>query len=117
MHDPTGMVDDGVFTVPNYPEGYSTDDNARALIVAILLEELGGSIPAGSSDLAARYLAFLWLAFDPITKRFRNCLSYERQWQGREGSGHRPCRAPWGVWSGLGRAHDTWVRGAARRLV
>ncbi|HET8922800.1 MAG TPA: glycosyltransferase family 4 protein, partial [Candidatus Acidoferrum sp.] len=74
MTDHTGIVEHAVFTVPNYPEGYSTDDNARALIVAILLEELGSSIPASSSDLAARYLAFLWLAFDPITKRFRNCL-------------------------------------------
>jgi len=58
MTDHTGIVEHAVFTVPNYPEGYSTDDNARALIVTILLEELGGSIPAGSSDLAARYLAF-----------------------------------------------------------
>src|SRR6266478_5002657 len=52
MTDHTGMVEHAVFTVPNYPEGYSTDDNARALIVTILLEELGSSIPAGSSDLA-----------------------------------------------------------------
>jgi len=58
MTDHTGIVEHAVFTVPNYPEGYSTDDNARALIVTILLEELGGSIPAGSSDLAAHYLAF-----------------------------------------------------------
>src|SRR5205823_12110525 len=41
MTDHTGIVEHAVFTVPNYPEGYSTDDNARALIVAILLEELG----------------------------------------------------------------------------
>jgi len=82
--------------VPNYPEGYSTDDNARALIVTILLEELAGSIPADSSDLAARYLAFLWLAFDPITKRFRNCLSYERQWQEREGARKTVMAAPCG---------------------
>ena len=41
MTDHTGIVEHAVFVVPNYPEGYSTDDNARALIVAILLEELG----------------------------------------------------------------------------
>ena len=39
MTDHTGIVEHAVFVVPNYPEGYSTDDNARALIVAILLEE------------------------------------------------------------------------------
>jgi hypothetical protein len=86
MTDQTGIVEHAVFIVPNYPEGYSTDDNARALIVAILLEELGIHFPPGSPDLGSRYLAFLWLAFDHTTKRFRNCLSYERQWQEREGS-------------------------------
>jgi len=116
MTDHTGIVEHAVFTVPNYPEGYSTDDNARALIVTILLEELGGSIPAGSSDLAARYLAFLWLAFDPITKRFRNCLSYERQWQEREGSEDSHGRALWGLGTVLGRSKDTGLRGAAGRL-
>src|SRR6266576_3018622 len=39
MTDQTGIVEHAVFVVPNYPEGYTTDDNARALIVAILLEE------------------------------------------------------------------------------
>ena len=41
MTDATGIVEHAVFVVPNYPEGYSTDDNARALIVAILLEQIG----------------------------------------------------------------------------
>src|SRR5260370_4501729 len=76
MTDHTGIVEHAVFTVPNYPEGYSTDDNARALIVAILLEELGSSIPAGPSDLAARYLAFLSLPFDPLTTRSTNSLTH-----------------------------------------
>jgi len=116
MTDHTGIVEHAVFTVPNYPEGYSTDDNARALIVAILLEEFGSSIPAGSSGLAARYLAFLWLAFDPITKRFRNCLSYERQWQEPEGSEDSHGRALWGLGTVLGRSKDAGLRGAAGRL-
>src|SRR5205807_1870513 len=75
MTDDTGIVEHAVFVVPNYPEGYTTDDNARALIVAILLEEFGSSAPAGALDLASRYLAFLWLAFEPTSRRFRNCLS------------------------------------------
>src|SRR2546429_6155611 len=99
MTDQTGIVEHAVFVVPNYPEGYTTDDNARALIVAILLEEYGAGAPTGAADLASRYLAFLWLAFDPTTKRFRNCLSYERQWQERERSEERrvgkECRSRW----------------------
>ena len=90
MTDTTGIVEHAVFVVPNYPEGYTTDDNARALIVAILLEQLGIVAPAGSADLASRYLAFLWLAFDHSTNRFRNCLSYERQWQESGGFGRQP---------------------------
>src|ERR1700676_5244052 len=86
MTDHTGIVEHAVFVVPNYPEGYSTDDNARALIVAILLEELGQGSPTGSLDLASRYLAFLWLAFDPTGKGVRNSLSYGGQWQEPKGS-------------------------------
>jgi hypothetical protein len=116
MTDSTGILEHAVFVVPNYPEGYTTDDNARALIVAILLEELGVAVPAGSADLASRYLAFLWLAFEPVTKRFRNCLSYERQWQEPEGSEDSHGRALWGLGTVLGRSKDAGLRGAAGRL-
>ena len=116
MTDTTGIVEHAVFVVPNYPEGYTTDDNARALIVATLLEELGVSAPTGSVDLASRYLAFLWLAFEPVTKRFRNCLSYERQWQEPEGSEDSHGRALWGLGTVLGRSRDAGLRGAAGRL-
>jgi glycosyltransferase involved in cell wall biosynthesis len=116
MTDHTGIVEHAIFNVPNYPEGYSTDDNARALIVAILLEEFESSTVSGSLDLASRYLAFLWLAFDPGTKRFRNCLSYERQWQDLEGSEDSHGRALWGLGTVLGRTKDNGLRGAAGRL-
>jgi glycosyltransferase involved in cell wall biosynthesis len=116
MTDHTGMVEHAIFVIPNYPEGYSTDDNARALIVATLLEEFGSNAPIGSFDLASGYLAFLWLAFDPTTKRFRNCLSYERQWQEPEGSEDSHGRALWGLGTVLGRTKDAGLRGAAGRL-
>ncbi len=117
MTDHTGIMEHAVFSVPNYPEGYSTDDNARALIVAILLEELGIDTRSGPLDLASRYLAFLWLAFDPTSKRFRNCLSYERQWQERVGSEDSHGRALWGLGTVLGRTKDAGLRGAAGRLL
>jgi glycosyltransferase involved in cell wall biosynthesis len=115
MTDHTGIIEHAVFVVPNYPEGYTTDDNARALIVAILLEESGLGAP-GPADLASRYLAFLWLAFDPTTKRFRNCLSYERQWQEVEGSEDSHGRALWGLGTVLGRSKTAGWTGAAGRL-
>jgi glycosyltransferase involved in cell wall biosynthesis len=116
MTDQTGIVEHAVFVVPNYPEGYSTDDNARALIVSILLEEFGAGAVKGAADLASRYLAFLWLAFDPATKRFRNCLSYERQWQELCGSEDSHGRALWGLGTALGRSKDAGWRGAAGRM-
>ena len=116
MTDQTGIVEHAVFVVPNYPEGYTTDDNARALIVAILLEDYGAGAPAGAADLASRYLAFLWLAFDPTTKRFRNCLSYERRWQEREGSEDSHGRALWGLGTVLGRSKNAGWKGAAGRM-
>jgi glycosyltransferase involved in cell wall biosynthesis len=115
MTDHTGILEHAVFVVPNYPEGYTTDDNARALIVAILLEEYAaGALTV--TDLASRYLAFLWLAFDPATGRFRNCLSYEHQWQESEGSEDSHGRALWGLGTVLGRSNNAGWRGAAGRM-
>jgi glycosyltransferase involved in cell wall biosynthesis len=116
MTDHTGIVEHAVFVVPNYPEGYSTDDNARALIVTTLLEELGVHAPANSVDLASRYLAFLWHAFDPTTKRFRNSLSYQCSWHEAEGSEDSHGRALWGLGTVLGRSKNAGLRGAAGRL-
>jgi len=117
MTDQTGIVEHAVFAIPNYPEGYTTDDNARALIVAVLLEGIAANAePACLNDLASRYLSFLWLAFDPATKRFRNCLSYERQWQEPEGSEDSHGRALWGLGTVLGRSNDSSCRGAAGRM-
>ena len=116
MTDQTGIVEHAVFVVPNYREGYTTDDNARALIVTTLLEELESRVPAGSADLSSRYLAFLWIAFDPTTKRFRNSLSYERQWQELQDSEDSHGRAIWGLGTLLGRSKNAGLRGAAGRL-
>jgi glycosyltransferase involved in cell wall biosynthesis len=116
MTDQTGIVEHAVFVIPNYPEGYSTDDNARALIVAILAEEFGAKAREGAVDLASRYLAFLWLALDPVTKRFRNLLSYEHHWQESEGSEDSHGRALWGLGTVLGRSHHAGWRGAAGRM-
>jgi len=116
LTDHTGIIEHAVFAVPNFPEGYSTDDNARALIVTILLDALSTGVPSDFADLASRYMAFLWLAFDPITKRFRNCLSYERQWQEALGSEDSHGRALWGLGTVLGRSKDAGLRGAAGRM-
>ena len=83
LTDYTGMFQHALFTVPNYSHGYTTDDNARALLVSILLDELGSTETLG---LASRYLAFLGFAFNDHTKRFRNFMDYQRNWLEVSGS-------------------------------
>src|SRR5437868_8695914 len=39
LTDDTGMLQHAIFTIPNRSEGYTTDDNTRALILSILLEQ------------------------------------------------------------------------------
>ena len=116
MTDHTGLLQHAVFSVPKYGEGYATDDNARALIVAVLMEELGISAHSESANLVSRYLAFLWHAFNPVTGRFRNFLSYERQWIEASGSEDSHGRSLWGLGTVLGRSISADLRGAAGRL-
>ena len=117
LTDDTGILQHAIFSVPNSSEGYTTDDNARALIVATQLDE---SLANGSEQLFAnlshRYLAFLWLAFDHATGRFRNFLSYERRWLEAVGSDDSHGRALWALGDVLGHSRNAGLRGAAGRL-
>ena len=94
MTDYTGMLQHALFTVPNYAHGYTTDDNARALLVSILLHELGSN---ESLSLASRYLAFLGFAFNDQTKRFRNFMDYQRNWMEDSGSDDSHGRSLWAL--------------------
>ena len=69
MTDSTGVFQHAIFSVPNFSEGYCTDDNARAFVLAVLLGELGRG-PGSVRTLATTYAAFLHHAFDPRTNAF-----------------------------------------------
>ena len=125
MTDDTGMLQHAIFTIPNYSEGYTTDDNARALIFTVLLQQRNqeqlGKIDSPIPDLRTaassfRYLAFLEHAFNSVTGRFRNFLGYDRQWGETEGSEDCHGRALWGLGTVLGRSADQGLRRAAGRL-
>ena len=62
MTDSTGMFQHAIFTVPNFSEGYCTDDNARAFILSVLLDELEEE-PDRMRTLATTYSAFLAICF------------------------------------------------------
>jgi hypothetical protein len=117
MTDDTGMLQHAIFSVPNSSEGYTTDDNARALIFSIALDErsaLAGGLAYRS--LSDRYLGFLWLAFHSDTGRFRNFLGYDRQWLEDTGSEDSHGRALWALGTVLGHSRDAGLRGATGRL-
>lgn len=116
MTDDTGMLQHAVFTVPNYSEGYTTDDNARALGLTVLLEELGAAWDDEAHRLAPRYLAFLWHAFNAKTRRFRNFLGYDRYWLETIGSADSHGRALQNLGLVIGRSEQDDLRGVAIRL-
>ncbi len=103
MTDSTGLFQHALFTVPNFSEGYCTDDNARAFILAVLLDELEEE-PAQARTLATTYAAFLNHAFDLKSKRFHNHLSFARNWLDDPGSEDCHGRALWALGMGVGRS-------------
>ena len=103
MTDSTGIFQHAIYTVPNFSHGYCTDDNARAFILAVLLDELEEE-PERVRTLATTYAAFLNHAFDAKTKRFHNLLSFDRRWLDEQGSEDSHARALWALGVGVGRS-------------
>src|ERR1035441_6697106 len=115
MTDSTGIFQHASFAAPNLSEGYCTDDNARALILAVLLgqlEEAPKRVPA----LATTYAAFLDFAFDSKTARFHNFLGVDRCWLDEQGSEDCHGRAIWALGTAVGRSPRWSSRIAAETL-
>ena len=114
MSDSTGIFQHASFTVPNFAEGYCTDDNARALVLVMMLQQLG----QGSqrlSEQAAAYAAFLNHAFDRKRGRFRNFMSFDRRWLEEVGSEDCHGHALWALGLCVAQAgHGSFQMLAAR---
>ena len=96
MSDSTGIFQHASFTVPNFSEGYCTDDNARALVLALMLQKLGHSSQQLNAQ-AATYAAFLNHAFDRRRNRFRNFMDFDRHWLEDVGSEDCQGHALWAL--------------------
>jgi glycosyltransferase involved in cell wall biosynthesis len=96
MSDSTGIFQHASFTVPNFAEGYCMDDNARALVLALMLQQLGQGSPRIHAQ-AATYAAFLNHAFDLPSRRFRNFMSFDRRWLEEVGSEDCQGHALWAL--------------------
>jgi hypothetical protein len=115
MTDSTGVFQHANYTAPNLSEGYCTDDNARALILAVLLGQLEEG-PKQVGALGTTYAAFLDAAFIPQTARFHNFLSSDRRWLDVQGSEDSHGRAVWALGTAVGRSPQWISKTKAERL-
>lgn len=97
MTDSTGIFQHAQHNVPNFAEGYCTDDNARALILSVLLENLGTVSSSKLEDLVSRFLGFVRYAWDEKTGLFRNFLSFQKKWVDKSFSQDCHARAVWSL--------------------
>jgi glycosyltransferase involved in cell wall biosynthesis len=106
LSDATGILQHAWFSVPRYDDGYCLDDNARALIVATIVEDAGVEDTKAVRALATRYLAFVGHAYNGTLGRFHNMMSYSRRWLEECGSEDSHGRALWALGTVVGRAGD-----------
>ncbi len=106
MTDSIGIFQHALHNVPNFAEGYCTDDNSRALILTVLLENLGTINSLRLNDLASRFLGFVRYAWDEKAARFRNFLTFQRKWTEENFSEDSHGRAVWALGTCIGRSKN-----------
>ncbi|GHU09059.1 glycosyl transferase [Spirochaetia bacterium] len=116
LTDDTGIIQHAVYTVPNYTEGYCSDDNARALILMILLSSQAEEADPEFDRLTGIYLGLLQYAFDETSGRFRNFLKYDRSWLDEAVSEDSHGRVIWALGTCLGKYNNPGFQGVAAQL-
>ena len=114
MTDDTGMFQHAVYGVPDPKHGYCIDDNARALIAALLHAKLRG--PDERAVPLSRYLMFLAYAWNEETRAFRNFMGYDRRWLEATGSFDSQGRTLWALGQTVAMAPDSTSRRLALNL-
>jgi glycosyltransferase involved in cell wall biosynthesis len=94
MSDGTGMLQHGIFSVPDRNHGYCLDDNARALILMSQIDDMN---PAIRDRWTATYASFVQHAWNADAGRFRNFMRYDRSWCEDVGSEDSFGRAVWAL--------------------
>ena len=90
--DETGIFQHAKFAIPNRREGYTTDDNARALIVCTRYYKLNRN--SETAKLADIYLSFLY-HMQMKDGRLHNFLGYDRRFLDDVGSDDSLGRTLW----------------------
>lgn len=113
LTDCTGIIQHAAYGLPDRTTGYTTDDNARALVAALRACEVT-SDPA-ASRLAERYLAFLAHAQN-ADGSFRNVMDYGRRFLEEVGSEDACGRAVWACGVAAAAGQPLVALGARRLL-
>ncbi len=92
--DSTGVAQHATYAVVTREHGYCLDDNARGLLLAVTLQRMGLH-HAVAGVLFARTAAFVQHAWNDKTGRFRNFMSFDREWLEEAGSEDSHGRALW----------------------
>ena len=96
LTDYTGILQHAKFNVPDRNHGYCTDDNARSLLLSVMLQNEVQDVDE-VNRLTSIYLSFIDYAYNPVTGKFRNFMNYERQWLDKEGSEDSIGRTAWAL--------------------
>jgi glycosyltransferase involved in cell wall biosynthesis len=94
--DNTGMLQHAVHSVADRVHGYCVDDNARALLLSSALAMASEARLLSKID-TSRFAAFVQHAWNPVTRRFRNFMSYDRRWLEDSGSEDSHGRTLWAL--------------------
>jgi uncharacterized protein YyaL (SSP411 family) len=94
LTDDTGVIQHARYHLPYRATGYTTDDNARALLAALNAYQITGQREA--LPLVQKYLTFLHYAQLP-SGHFHNFMNYDRSWADQVGSEDSFGRAVWAL--------------------
>ncbi len=118
--DSTGVAQHAIHIVVDRSHGYCLDDNARGLMLAMLLPR--GNM-AEWTPLARTLFtctaAFVQHAWNGEARRFRNFMTYDRRWLEEMGSEDSHARALWALGAVMRHAGEpaqrSWAHGLLER--
>lgn len=114
LTDRTGVIQHAIYSIPNRRTGYTTDDNARALIVAVRHYDSTGSRRA--LRLVSTFLSFIHYAQVPSGK-FHNFMSFDQIFLDGEGSEDCQGRTIWALGECLAADIHSNVKQVAKNLL
>jgi len=113
MTDDTGLLQHATRNVPDRRHGYCVDDNARALLVALLAQQVAGSARTGR--LITTYLSYLHHS-QREDGLFHNFMDYRRNIDSEPGSEDCAGRALWALGTAVRFGPDEGCRSLAKEM-